>query len=207
MNLIVIDILEEPLEELKGELEKEYGVTVHSIVMDLTNLKGDSWQLLQKELLENEVGVVVNNAGIMFPSKTFHQSDLQQSMDILTVNNSTLVKVGHFGFQGSSCPTVKVLLGWKNCPSCIPRSVEVSLCPRLEDILGNERVMLSYIIWRVVSNRILTCCTNLHANKGPFCMISPILLLLLLSSVEEATIVIKQSDSVRKLINQAMLKV
>ena len=103
MNLIVIDILEEPLEELKGELEKEYGVTVHSIVMDLTNLKGDSWQLLQKELLENEVGVVVNNAGILFSPKAFHETDLQQCMDMIAVHNSALVKVRHLGNQGSSC--------------------------------------------------------------------------------------------------------
>ena len=90
-------------------MEKEYGVTVHSIVMDLTNLKGDSWQLLQKELLENEVGVVVNNAGISFPPKTFHESDVEQCMDMISVHNRALVKVGHLGSQGCGCPIEEVL--------------------------------------------------------------------------------------------------
>ena len=44
--------------------------------------------------------MVVNNAGIAFPYKTFHDTDVQQCLDMISVNNSALVKVGDLGSQG-----------------------------------------------------------------------------------------------------------
>jgi short-subunit dehydrogenase len=84
-NLVLVDKRGEKLNEIAHEFEKEYGIFVKTIVIDLSSATSaeEIFTILQKESIK--VDILINNAG--FGSYGFfHETDLITEQQMLQVN-------------------------------------------------------------------------------------------------------------------------
>ncbi|MFT3893880.1 MAG: SDR family NAD(P)-dependent oxidoreductase [Anaerolineales bacterium] len=95
LNLVLLDIQEEPLTILSKNLSREFNIGVRPIILDLA--VPDFQRLLVASTQDLEIGLLINNAGI---SAIGHFLDvpLEKQLSILAVNaRAPLVLAHHFG--------------------------------------------------------------------------------------------------------------
>jgi short-subunit dehydrogenase len=95
LNLVLLDIQEEPLTILSKDLSRKFNIGVRPIVLDLAVL--DFQRLLIASTQDLEIGLLVNNAGI---SAIGHFLDvpLEKQLSILAINaRAPLVLAHHYG--------------------------------------------------------------------------------------------------------------
>lgn len=93
-DLILIARNEAKLKEAKGQLEKQYGVTVKIIVKDLA--QHGAPQDIFGELREHgiEIDVLVNNAGVGLHG-FFHDTEIKKQLDVIDINIRALTHLTH----------------------------------------------------------------------------------------------------------------
>ncbi len=84
-NIVVLARSRDRLEELKSELEKEYGTRVMVLVKDLADPKAPQQVFSELEKAGINIDVLVNNAGFSVYGK-FSDSDWQKEAEMLQVN-------------------------------------------------------------------------------------------------------------------------
>lgn len=82
-DLVLCARRRERLEELKGRLEKRYGIACHIITADL--LKEEECFRLYDQIRERRIHVFINNAGFGECGR-FSETDLQKEVDMIHVN-------------------------------------------------------------------------------------------------------------------------
>jgi short-subunit dehydrogenase len=95
LNLVLLDVQEEPLTIVAKDLSREFNIGVRSIVLDLAI--PDFQRLLIASTQDLEIGLLINNAGI---SAIGHFLDvpLEKQLSILAVNaRAPLILAHHFG--------------------------------------------------------------------------------------------------------------
>ncbi|WP_420316544.1 SDR family NAD(P)-dependent oxidoreductase [Ekhidna sp.] len=97
-DLVIVARSESKLNELKDELEKKHGITVLVIAKDLA-VQGSALELYD-EVKKNkiEVDYLINNAGFGGVGK-FHERDIQQDLNMISLNISALTALTHHFLQ------------------------------------------------------------------------------------------------------------
>ena len=94
MNLFLVSLPETGIEELAGKLQKQYGVEVYTLAVDLTKYEAPQmvFDFAQKHQLT--VNILVNNAGVGFGGN-FEKlnTDLTDKVILLNVRATTLLAV------------------------------------------------------------------------------------------------------------------
>jgi len=94
-DLVIVARSEQKLEELKAKLEKEYGIAVAVIAMDLTG--EHSAKELMDEIYERDINVdyLINNAGIG-ECGAFADVELGLLQQLIQLNITTLTNLTHY---------------------------------------------------------------------------------------------------------------
>jgi short-subunit dehydrogenase len=93
-NLVLVARSEGKLRGLCNELEKQFGVTVHFIAVDLTDFEADKQLFDETENNGVEIDWLINNAG--FGSMgDFVKLDLERELQMIDLNISCLVALTH----------------------------------------------------------------------------------------------------------------
>ncbi len=97
-NLVVVARSESKLNELKEELEKAYEVTVLVIAKDLSHFNAAEEVYKEVKKQKIEVDYLINNAGFGGVGK-FNERKLQEDLNMISLNVSTLTALTHFFLQ------------------------------------------------------------------------------------------------------------
>ncbi|XP_039283742.1 very-long-chain 3-oxoacyl-CoA reductase isoform X2 [Nilaparvata lugens] len=91
MHLILISRSESKLEEFQIYLSNEYNIKVRTIAVDFTNIKS-SYKTVEEGVSGLDIGVLINNVGMLNGYKLFLQDDYQVMSDMVEVNvNGTVL--------------------------------------------------------------------------------------------------------------------
>ncbi len=91
-NLVLVARRKEKLEELKTQLEKEFAVTVHLIVKDLSIPTAADEVFDEVKKMGIEIEYLINNAGFGAQG-FFHEIPLEKQIDMINLNITALVKL------------------------------------------------------------------------------------------------------------------
>jgi short-subunit dehydrogenase len=97
-NLILVARNAEKLAEISKQLQDQYGVRVHYIAADLSRPDTASQIFLETQNQKWEIDLLVNNAGIGSGGE-FATLSLQSELDLLQLNNASLVAMTHLFLQ------------------------------------------------------------------------------------------------------------
>ena len=97
-NLILVARNAEKLAEISKQLQGQYGVRVHYIAVDLSRPDAASQIFQQTQNQKWEIDLLVNNAGIGSGGE-FATLSLQSELDLLQLNNASLVAMTHLFLQ------------------------------------------------------------------------------------------------------------
>ena len=97
-NIIMVARNAEKLTKISAELQDQFGVHVAFIAADLT--KNDAPRRIYEETVKQkwEIDVLVNNAGVG-SGGVFADLSLESELDLLQLNNSSLIAMTHFFLQ------------------------------------------------------------------------------------------------------------
>lgn len=85
MNLVLVSRSEIKLEELQSCLCNKYDIRVRTIAIDFTNIS-NSYQTVGEHLEGLDIGVLINNVGMLNGYKLFLQDDYKVMNDMVEVN-------------------------------------------------------------------------------------------------------------------------
>ncbi|GAB4031782.1 SDR family NAD(P)-dependent oxidoreductase [Spirosoma jeollabukense] len=97
-NLVLVARNEEKLAQLSQQLQQQYGVKAPFIATDLTKPDAPFTIYDQTQKQNWEIDILVNNAGIGSGGE-FAQLSLQSELDLLQLNNASLVAMTHLFLQ------------------------------------------------------------------------------------------------------------
>lgn len=98
-NLILVARSESKLNDLKSELESQYGIQVTVIALDLSQPSSAQELFEQTEARSLQVGTLINNAGFGGHGK-FHERSLADEQAMMQVNMVTLTNLTHLYLKG-----------------------------------------------------------------------------------------------------------
>ncbi len=97
-DLVIVARSEGKLNELKDELEKKHGVSVHVIAKDIAQ-SGAAKEIYDEVTKQNiQVNYLINNAGFGGVGK-FHERDIQDDLSMISLNVSALTALTHHFLQ------------------------------------------------------------------------------------------------------------
>ena len=92
INLVLVARNQQKLQQLSEQLQSEYGIKIHTIVLDLAipNAAQKLYQMLQEQGLQ--IDFLINNAGVGYYGR-FSDSNLDAVTNMLNLNITTLVQL------------------------------------------------------------------------------------------------------------------
>lgn len=92
-NLIITGRRQERLNELKADLEKTYGIEVHSLCFDVQEKEAVFAAVSQLPATWQQIHVLVNNAGLALGKESFDEADMDDWETMLNTNVHGLLYV------------------------------------------------------------------------------------------------------------------
>lgn len=118
-DLVIVSRSEEKLKQLKTKLESEYNVSVFVIVKDLS-LAGAALEVYNEVKNQSiEVDYLINNAGFGGVGK-FHERDLQDDLNMISLNISALTALTHHFLTGFIARNEGKILNVSSTASLLP---------------------------------------------------------------------------------------
>lgn len=118
-NVVLVARRTKELEELKTELEKEYGVDAHIISKDLSAIGAPREVYDEVKSKGIDVDYLINNAGFGGLGK-FHEREIQQDLSMIQLNISALTELTHYFLRDFTAKDSGKILNVSSTASLMP---------------------------------------------------------------------------------------
>lgn len=118
-NLVLVARRKKELEDLKTELENEYGIDAYIISKDLSNIGASREVYDEVKSKDIDVDYLINNAGFGGLGK-FHEREIQQDLSMIQLNISALTELTYYFLQDFTAKNAGKILNVSSTASLMP---------------------------------------------------------------------------------------